>query len=50
MPDLILHNGRVCTFDADQPETQAIAIADGKIQAIGTDADIMAKANVRIEK
>ncbi|MEO0392685.1 MAG: amidohydrolase [Pseudomonadota bacterium] len=43
-PDLILYNGRVSTFDAENPEAQAIAIKDGKIQAVGSDQDIMAKA------
>ena len=44
-PDLILHNGRVTTFDPDRPEAEAVAIADGRILATGSDADIVAKAN-----
>lgn len=40
--DIIIHNGALITFDEDQPDAQAIAIADGKIAAVGTDADIKA--------
>ena len=44
-PDLILHNGRISTFDRTIPDAEAIAIRDGLVQAVGTDAEIMAKAN-----
>jgi predicted amidohydrolase YtcJ len=44
MPDLILRNGRITTFDPNTPEANAIAITDGRIAAIGTDLDIMAMA------
>ncbi|MEM6623211.1 MAG: amidohydrolase [Pseudomonadota bacterium] len=42
MTDLILYNGRITTFDLDRPEAEAIAITDGKISAVGSDADLMA--------
>lgn len=45
MHDQIHYNGRVSTFDAGRPEAQAIAIADGSIQAVGTDAEIMVKSD-----
>ncbi|WP_428924776.1 amidohydrolase [Marinibacterium sp. SX1] len=37
----ILRNGRITTLDPDTPEAQAIAIRDGLIAAIGSDADVM---------
>ncbi|HXE39145.1 MAG TPA: amidohydrolase, partial [Azonexus sp.] len=39
--DLILHNGRIATNDPTQPVVSALAIRDGLIQAIGSEADIM---------
>lgn len=44
MADLILFNGRITTFDPALPEASAIAIADGRIQATGSDAELMAEA------
>ncbi|MEM0922321.1 MAG: amidohydrolase [Pseudomonadota bacterium] len=44
MPDLILHNAKITTFDPDRPEAEAIAIADGKVLATGTDAEMIGKA------
>ncbi len=44
-PDLFLHNGRITTFDPDRPEAEAVAIAGDRILAVGSDADIMAKAD-----
>lgn len=43
-PDLVLHNGRLWTVDPLQPEAQAIAIAGGRILAVGSDADVLAMA------
>lgn len=40
-PDLILRNGKITTLDPDTPEASAIAIRDGKVAAIGSDASIM---------
>ncbi|MEW9921391.1 amidohydrolase [Marimonas sp. MJW-29] len=42
--DIIIHNGTLITFDDSQPNAQALAIADGKITAVGSDADITALA------
>ena len=39
--DVVLHNGKVWTGDASNPSATAIAIADGRIEAVGTDADIL---------
>jgi len=43
-PDLILLNGRIRTMDAARPQAQALAIAGGRILALGTDAEILALA------
>lgn len=43
-PQIIIHNGAVMTFDGEVPTAQALAIADGKITAVGTDAEITALA------
>lgn len=40
-PDLILSNGRVTTLDPTNPEAQAVAIADGRIQAAGPEREVM---------
>jgi len=40
--DLVLHNGRVVTVDADVPDGQAVAVKDGRILAVGSDQDIRA--------
>lgn len=36
-PDLILFNGKITTFDEQQPEVSAIGIKDGLVSALGTD-------------
>jgi predicted amidohydrolase YtcJ len=38
--DLVLRNGKVVTMDSAQPAAQAVAIAGGKVAAVGSDADI----------
>lgn len=42
MPDLILHNGRMTTGDASQPEVSAILIREGRIAALGADREVLA--------
>ncbi len=44
--DLILYNGKIITVDSQDHVYQAIAIKDGKILQLGTDAEIMALAGV----
>ena len=41
-PDLILAHGTVITEDSRDSVAQAVAIADGRIIAVGTDASILA--------
>jgi hypothetical protein len=43
-PETILFNGKITTLDAQQPEVTALAIAAGKIIAMGSDLDIKALA------
>jgi predicted amidohydrolase YtcJ len=43
--DLVLHNGKVWTGDAAQPAASAIAIDDGRIVAVGSDAEILGLAS-----
>ena len=38
--DLVLHDGKVVTVDAAVPDGEAIAVKDGKILAVGSDAEI----------
>jgi predicted amidohydrolase YtcJ len=40
--DLVLHNGRVVTLDEGIPEGEAIAIRDGRVQAVGSNAEVQA--------
>ncbi|MGZ8407970.1 MAG: amidohydrolase [Caulobacteraceae bacterium] len=44
MADMILRNGRITTLDQPRPEAEAIAIADGRVQAAGTTDEIMGLA------
>ena len=46
-PDLILHNGRVTTFDPARPEATALAMKDGRVMAVGSDREIGALADAR---
>ncbi|MFY0610598.1 MAG: amidohydrolase [Hyphomicrobiaceae bacterium] len=41
MADVILTNGKITTFDPNQPSAQAIAIGAGIVEAVGADAEIM---------
>ena len=42
--DLVLHNGKIITVDANFTLVQAIAVRDGKILKVGRDAEILALA------
>lgn len=43
-PDLVLVNGEVLTMDDKLPRAQALAIIDGRIAAVGSNADLRALA------
>ncbi len=40
-PDQILHNATIYTLDAHQPTAQAVAIKEGRILAVGADAELL---------
>src|ERR1051325_7498392 len=42
--DLILHNGKILTVDANFATAQAVAVTGNKISAVGTDADVLKTA------
>jgi predicted amidohydrolase YtcJ len=44
-PDTILHNGRIWTGAAREREVEALAIAGGRVLAVGTSAEMLALAN-----
>jgi predicted amidohydrolase YtcJ len=48
--DLILHSGNIYTMNGQEPRAQAIAIARGRIVAIGSDADVMNLASTGAKK
>jgi predicted amidohydrolase YtcJ len=39
--ELVLHNGNIVTMNAREPRAQAIAVARGRIVAVGSDADVL---------
>lgn len=41
MADLIIRNARITTGDDSAPDAQAMAVADGRVLAVGNEADIM---------
>ena len=47
--DLVLRNGNIVTVDDDNPSAQAIAVRDGHIVAVGSDADIDKYVGARTE-
>ena len=49
-PELILHNGKLLTMDARQPRAEAVAIAGGRILAVGADVDILEFATADTKK
>ena len=49
-PDLILHNGKVLTVDADFSVAQAVAITGQRISAVGTNQEVLATAGPNTQK
>lgn len=49
-PELVLYNGRIWTVSDAQPEAQALAIAGGRIQALGSNRDVLALASATTRK
>ena len=50
VPEIILYNGTIFTVNPKEPTAQAIAIADGRIIAVGSNADILKMATARTKK
>ena len=50
MPSLILYNGKLHTQDEKYPNASAIALRDGRIFAVGDDAEMLALAHAKTEK
>lgn len=48
--DLLLYGGRILTLSLTRPTAEAIAIADGKILAIGKERDLRVLASPRTQK
>ncbi|MGR1216040.1 amidohydrolase [Metapseudomonas otitidis] len=48
--DMVLLNGKVFTADKARPMAQALAVADGKVLAVGSDAEISALADAGTQR
>lgn len=46
-PELVLWNGNLITMDARQPRAQAVAIADGRLLAVGSNEEVRHLATAR---
>lgn len=49
-PELVLHNGLVSTVDPAMPRAEAIAVAGGRILAVGSSAEVLAMATASTRK
>ena len=49
-PELILHNGNFFTVDAAQPRAQAVAIANGRFLAVGSNSEVLNLASAGVRK
>ena len=47
VPQTILYNGNVVTVDGGRPRAQAVAVADGRFLAVGTNDEVRAMAGAR---
>ena len=48
--DMVFYNGQVFTAEASQPRAQAIAVDDGRILQVGSDAAILALADASTQR
>jgi predicted amidohydrolase YtcJ len=46
-PDVVLHHGNFVTMDAQHPRAQAVAIADARFQAVGSNDEVLPLASAR---
>jgi predicted amidohydrolase YtcJ len=49
-PEIILYNGNIFTVDPKEPTAQAVAIAGGRLMAVGNNADILKMASAKTKK
>ena len=49
-PDLIAYNGHIVTLDPQSTEAEAVAVTEGRVVAVGTDARIRAMAGPETEQ
>lgn len=49
-PSLILHNGNIHSMDPAFPELEAVAIAEGRFLAVGSNVEMLALATARTRK
>ena len=49
-PEIILYNGNIFTVNTKEPTAQAIAIAGGRLLAVGNNTDILKMATARTKK
>ncbi|MBY0434691.1 MAG: amidohydrolase family protein, partial [Cyclobacteriaceae bacterium] len=49
-PEIILYNGNIFTVNPKEPTAQALAIADGRLIAVGSNADVLRLATARTKK
>ncbi len=48
--EVILHNGRITTQDMMLPEVAALAISQGRVQAIGSNDEILRIADAQTKR
>ncbi len=49
-PEIILYNGKIFTVNPKEPTARAVAIADGRLIAVGSNTDILRMATARTKK
>ena len=49
-PEIILYNGNIFTVNPKEPTAQAVAIAGGRLMAVGSNTDILKMATGRTRK
>ncbi len=49
-PDIILYNGNIFTVNPQEPTAQALAIADGRVMAVGSNKEILRLATAKTKK
>ena len=50
VPEIILYNGNIFTVDPKDPKAQALAIAGGRVLAVGSNSDILSLSTANTKK